>query len=256
MVKVTVTGACGRMGRRVVRMVVAEKDMELVGAVERKEHPSLNKDIGGLLGLGETGIILQEDLKHVIKRSQVIIDFTTPEATLSHLRLAAKEKKGMVIGTTGFSNEELSEIESLADSISCLLSPNMSLGMNVLFAMLENVARALGSRYDIEIIESHHRHKKDSPSGTAKKIAEILACAREVKPEKMIGRIHSLRSGGIVGEHIIIFAGEDERVELIHRAESRDTFARGAIHGAKFIARASPGLYTMKDVLKGLMNNL
>ena len=247
MIKVIVTGICGRMGRRIATLL--GDGTELIGATESKGHPAIGKDAGEILGLSKKGIIIEESLEKTIACSDVIIDFTMPEATLTHLRIAARERKGMVIGTTGFNNKELSEIETLAGSIPCLLSPNMSIGVNLLFTILENVVKALGNKYDIKIVESHHRHKKDAPSGTAKKIAEILAYAKGVELEKIVAQIHSLRAGDIIGEHTVIFAGEDERIELVHRAESRDTFARGAIRAAKFIAQASPGLYTMKDVL-------
>jgi 4-hydroxy-tetrahydrodipicolinate reductase len=245
MIKVIITGICGRMGRRIAALL--GDGTELVGATERKGHPAIGKDVGEVLGLGKKGIIVEEDLEKIIARSDVIIDFTMPQATLTHLRLAAREAKGIVIGTTGFNNEELSEIKRLASSVPCLLSPNMSVGVNLLFRLADEVARALGDKYNIEIVESHHRHKKDAPSGTAKKIAEILAQARGIESKKVV--IHSLRIGDIIGEHTIFFAGEEERIELVHRAESRDTFARGAIRAAKFITQAPPGLYSMKDVL-------
>lgn len=247
MIKVIVTGICGRMGKRVAALL--GDGTELIGATEREGHSAIGKDAGEVLGLEKKGVIIEESLKEIITQSDVIIDFTMPQATLTHLRLAAGEKKGMVIGTTGFNNEELSEVERLAGNTACLLSPNMSVGVNLLFRILGEVVRTLGDKYDIEIVESHHRHKKDAPSGTAKKIAEILNEARGVNLEEAAIRIHSLRAGDIIGEHTVIFAGEDERIELVHRAETRDTFARGAIRAAKFIAQAPPGLYTMKDVL-------
>ncbi|MCK4325924.1 4-hydroxy-tetrahydrodipicolinate reductase [bacterium] len=265
MIRVIVTGACGRMGKRISSLVMAEKDMELVGAVERKGHPSLGKDIGELLGLGKKGVILQEDLKKVVNNGQVIIDFTAPGATLTHLRPAAEHKKAMVIGTTGFSEEELKGVKDLAKNIPCLISPNMSLGVNLLFKVARDMARALGDGYDIEIVEAHHRRKQDAPSGTAKKLAEILSEARGKslekvavygrkgmtgeRPKEAIG-IHAVRGGDIVGDHTVIFAGEGERVELIHRAHSRDTFARGAIQAARFVTTAKEGLYSMQDVLE------
>lgn len=267
MIKVIVAGACGRMGSRVCSLVLAEKDMELAGAVERQGHASLGKDMRELLGLGRTGIILQENLKEVIDSGLVIIDFSAPESTLAHLRLAVEHKTAMVIGTTGFSQKQAAEIKDLAQNIPCLLSPNMSLGVNLLFKVAGDVARALGDEYDIEIVEAHHRRKKDAPSGTAKRLAEILSEARGQsledvavygrkgmtgeRPKKAIG-IHSVRGGDIVGDHKVIFAGEGERVELIHRAHSRDTFARGAILAARFVAGAPKGLYSMQDVLKKL----
>lgn len=265
MIKIIVTGACGRMGKRIARMVIEQEDMELAGAVERKNHPSLGKDMKEILGGGKTGVVLQNDLKKVIDKGEVIIDFTHPEATLGHLKLAGEHHKAMVIGTTGFGEKEITEVKGLAKNIPCVLSPNMSVGVNLLFRIAGQVAKVLGDDYDMEIVEAHHCHKKDAPSGTAKKLGEILAKAREQnlekvavygrqgitgeRPKESIG-IHAVRGGDIVGDHTVIFAGQGERIELVHRAHSRDTFARGAIRAARFVATASPGLYTMQDVLQ------
>lgn len=265
MIKVIVTGACGRMGKRIAGMLIEQDDMELAGAVERQNHPSLGRDLGGVLGPDPMGIVLQDDLKKVIDKGEVIIDFTYPEATLGHLKLAGEHHKALVIGTTGFSEEQVSEIKDLARSIPCVLSPNMSVGVNLLFKIAGQVAKALGGDYDSEIMEAHHRHKKDAPSGTAKKLAEILArvSGRDLPEVAVYGRqgitgerprgsigIHAVRGGDIVGDHTVIFAGPAERIELVHRAHSRDTFARGAIRAARFLATAPPGLYSMQDVLK------
>ncbi len=265
MIEIIVTGACGRMGRRIARMVIEQEDMELAGAVEMNNHPSLGKDMGEILGQGKVGTLLQDDLKKVIDKGEVIIDFTYPESTMAHLKLAGEHHKAMVIGTTGFSEEQLSEVKDLAKDIPCVLSPNMSVGVNLLFKIAGEVAEILGEDYDMEIIEAHHRHKKDAPSGTAKKLGEILAAARGQNPEEVTvyGRrgmtgerpkeaigIHAVRGGEIIGDHSVIFAGPAERIELIHRAQSRDSFALGAIRAARFAANASQGLYSMQDVLK------
>lgn len=265
MIKIIVTGACGRMGRRIARMVIGQEDMELAGAVERKNHPSFGKDLGEILGGDETGVVLEDDLKKVIDKGEVLIDFTHPEATLGHLKLAGEGQKAMVIGTTGLGEKELAEVEGLAKNIPCVLSPNMSVGVNLLFSIAGQVAEVLGEDYDMEIVEAHHRHKKDAPSGTARKLGEILAEARKQNLEKvavygrrgMVGErpkesigIHAVRGGDIVGDHTVIFAGPAERIELTHRAHSRDTFAQGAIRAARFAAKAPPGLYSMQDVLK------
>ncbi len=265
MIKIIVTGACGRMGRRIARMVIEQEDVELAGVVERKDHPSLGKDMGEILGLGSIGVVLEDDLKKVVDKGKVIIDFTYPEATLGHLKLAGEQHKAMVIGTTGFGEDQISELKSLAKNLPCVFSPNMSVGVNLLFEIAGQVAEVLGNDYDMEIVEAHHRHKKDAPSGTAKKLAEILAKARGQNLEKVAvyGRrgitgeraketigIHAVRGGDIVGDHTVIFAGPAERIELVHRAHSRDTFARGAVRAARFAAKALPGLYSMRDVLK------
>ncbi|MCD5397799.1 4-hydroxy-tetrahydrodipicolinate reductase [candidate division NPL-UPA2 bacterium] len=264
MIKIIVTGACGRMGKRIVEMVVEQEDMELAGVVEKEKHPFLGRDMGEILGRGKTGVLLQDDLKKVVSKGGVVIDFTYPEATLSHLKLSGEYHKAMVIGTTGFTEEEILGIEGLAENIPCVFSPNMSVGVNLLFKIAAQAAKTLGDDYNIEIIEAHHCHKKDAPSGTARKLAEILAEAREQslekvavygrqgitgeRPKESIG-IHAIRGGDIVGDHTVVFAGPAERIELTHRAHSRDTFARGAIRAARFLATAPPGLYSMQDVL-------
>lgn len=263
MIKIIVTGACGRMGKRIAEMVVDQEDMELTGAVEREEHPSLGRDVGEVLGRGQTGVLLQDDLKKVLNMGEVIIDFTHPEATLGHLKLAREGHKAMVVGTTGFDEEQLTQVKDLAKNIPCVLSPNMSVGVNFLFKAAGQAAKVLGKDYDLEIVEVHHRQKKDAPSGTAKKLAEIMAEARgwdssEVaiygrqgitgeRAKESIG-IHAVRGGDIVGDHTVVFAGPGERIELTHRAHSRDTFVWGAIRAARFLTTASPGLYSMQDI--------
>ena len=249
MVKVIVSGACGRMGSTIARLVCQEKDLELVGALEADTHQSLGRDIGELLGFGKSGIIIRSDLEEIIKEGDVVIEFTNPQVTLLHLQIVVRNKKAMVIGTTGLSQEQLQELENFSQNIPCLFSPNMSLGVNLLFKIVKEVANLLGEDYDIEIVEAHHRFKKDAPSGTAKKLAQILAQARNLSLEKAI-RIHSVRAGDIVGEHTVIFGGLGESLKFIHRAHSRETFARGALRAARFIIKAPPGLYSMKDVLK------
>lgn len=264
MIKIIVVGACGRMGKKIAEMALEQKDLKLVGAIEGEKHPFLGQDIGEILGRGKVGVLLQNNLKKVMDVGEVIIDFTHPEATLSHLKIAREGHKAMVIGTTGFSAPQISEVKNLAKDIPCVLSPNMSVGVNLLFRIANQAAKVLGDDYDMEIVESHHCHKKDAPSGTAKKLAEVVAEARgwdlsEVavygrqgmpgeRPKESIG-IHAVRGGDIVGDHTVIFAGPAERIELTHRAHSRDTFAWGAMRAARFLATASPGLYSMQDIL-------
>ena len=265
MIKVIVSGVCGRMGSIIARLVHQEKELELVGALEKENHQSLNRDVGELLGLGKSGVTVRSDLEGVIKQGNVVIEFTNPQTTLRHLQIAAENEKAMVIGTTGLSKEELEKLKNFSQNIPCLLSPNMSVGVNLLFRIAEEAAGLLGEDYDIEIVESHHRFKKDAPSGTAKKLAQVLARARKFNPDKAVvcGRegmrgerkreeigIHALRAGDIVGEHTVLFGGLGESLRLAHRAHSRETFARGALKGARFIVKAPPGLYSMKDVLK------
>jgi 4-hydroxy-tetrahydrodipicolinate reductase len=265
MVKIIVSGVSGRMGSIIARLAWQEKDLELAGALEKESHQSLGRDIGELSGFGKSGIIIRSDLEGIVKEGDVVIEFTSPQATLEHLQIVARNKKAMVIGTTGFSKEQLQELENFSQNIPCLFSPNMSMGVNLLFKIVGEAAGLLGEDYDMEIVEAHHRFKKDAPSGTAKKLAQILARARNLNPEKAavyrregikgerkkeeIG-IHSVRAGDIVGEHTVIFGGLGESLKFIHRAHSRETFARGALRAARFIAQASPGLYSMKDVLK------
>ena len=264
MVKLIVSGVLGRMGRRIARLSLEDSGIELSGGIEVSGHEGIGKDLGVLLGLEEKGIRVSDNLEKIISRGDVIVDFSGPEVTLNHLRLAAKEKKGMVIGTTGFTEEEKKIIARHSGEIPVVYAPNMSVGMNLLFKLTEEAAGVVGGEYDLEIVEAHHRHKKDSPSGTALQLAAILARVtgrklEEVatfgrkgltglRPQESIG-IHAVRGGDIVGEHTVIMAGEGERIELVHKASSRDAFARGAIKAVKFVADKPPGLYDMGDVL-------
>ncbi len=264
MINVVVAGAAGRMGSRIVNLIFRNPEMKLVGAIERDDHPYLGKDVGEICGTGKLGLEITSNLQFTLEKAQVLIEFTTPAATLDHLELCRREKKAMVIGTTGFQPEEIARIKEASSIIPCVLAPNMSVGVNVLFKIVKEIVGTLGSSYDAEVIEMHHRGKKDAPSGTALRLGEILAASRgedlqrvaiygrkgltgERKPEE-IG-IHSLRGGDVVGDHIIVFAGEGERLEITHRAHSRDTFAHGALRAAKFVVTAPAGLYDMQDVL-------
>jgi len=263
MIRAIVCGAGGRMGGRIITLMAQDGELKLFGAVERKEHPLVGKDIGECLGIGKMEVFITDDLRNCIDKGDVIIDFTSPEASLNHLRLASEFGKAMVIGSTGFTKEELEEIKKLAQMIPLVLSPNMSIGVNILFKLVEMAAQTLGDEYDVEIIEAHHHHKKDAPSGTAMKLAEIITeklnrnmdvCVYQrrgfigERSRKEIG-IQVIRGGDIVGDHIIMFCGEGERIELIHRAHSRDNFAKGAIRAAKWVVNQKKGLYNMQDVL-------
>ncbi len=264
MINTIVAGVGGRMGSRLVSLISESKTLSLVGAVERKGHESNGKDAGEVAGCGTLKIPIGDDLTRVIDRGDVLIDFSTPTASLAHLRIAAQSHKAMVIGTTGFSPDDMDQIRASTRSMPCVLSPNMSVGVNLIFKVIADMAKALGAGYDIEVIEAHHRLKKDAPSGTAVKMAQVLAAATDRDLEEvgvyarkgMIGErksgeigIQSIRAGDIVGDHTILFGGLGERIEVTHRAQSRDTFAAGALRAAEWVARQPPGLYDMMDVL-------
>ncbi len=265
MVRAIVAGAAGRMGTTIIRNIFRTEGIELAAAFEHPENPAVGKDVSEILGLPEkTGIIIQDSLEKVIDSGEVIIDFTFHTASLEHARLNARYGRAMVIGTTGFSKEELAEIHELARKHFPLVQAyNMSLGINLLYKLVEVATRILGEDFDIEIVEAHHRMKKDAPSGTALALANVIArtlgwddstfrfCREGIigeRPKKEIG-IQTLRAGEIVGEHTVLFAGPGERLELIHRAASRDTFARGAVRAALWVVGKEPGVYDMHDVL-------
>jgi 4-hydroxy-tetrahydrodipicolinate reductase len=264
MIKAIVMGAGGRMGGRISALIAAAEGIEAVAAVEMTGHPAVGKDLGEILGLGKSGKTIVDDLKKVIDGGDVIIDFTHHESSLQNLAQAAKKGKPIVIGTTGFTADELKKAKAFAKRCPCVLAPNMSVGVNVMFKVLENVATILGNDYDVEIVEAHHNLKKDAPSGTAMKMAQIIAGALNRKLDVegvytrkgMIGErskteigIQTLRGGDIVGEHNVMFVTNGERLEFIHRAHSRDNFARGAIRAARWVINQKNGLYDMQDVL-------
>lgn len=263
MIKIAVTGAAGRMGRAIISAILSNGQVELTGALEREDSPSIGKDAGELAGKEKAGVKITGDREKAFKKADVIIDFTTPEVTMKNLEDAATLKKAIVIGTTGFSFSQRDTIKELSQETKIVLAPNMSVGVNLLLKLCEEAARVL-SDYDIEIIEAHHRHKKDAPSGTAIRIAEVIANAvnrdlekvavyerkgiiGERKPEE-IG-IQTIRAGDIVGDHTVIFGAVGERIELTHKASSRDTFALGAVKAAIWLKDRPAGLYDMQDVL-------
>ncbi len=252
------------MGQRIAAMVDAHPELVYSAGFEAAGNPAVGKDAGEISGLGSNGVIIEEGLAAVIDRGDVIIDFTFHEATMAFARLAADRKKPMVIGTTGFSDQELAELKSLAASFPCVQAPNMSICVNVLFKLVKKTAAILGSDYDIEIVEAHHNRKKDAPSGTALKLGELaaegvgekLADVGVFQRNGIIGErksqeigIQSVRAADIVGEHTVYFAGPGERIELAHRAHSRDHFAKGAATAAAWIVDKQPGMYSMFDVL-------
>ncbi len=264
MINVVVVGAAGRMGRSLVALLKESAALTLTAAVETKGHVSIGEDVGELAGCGRIGVPLADDLSGALTRGEVLIDFTNPSATLGHLRAAVEHRRAMVIGTTGFSASELGEIRTLTRAIPCVCSPNMSVGVNALLKVIAELAKTFGDEYDIEIIEAHHRLKKDAPSGTALKMADVLAKAmnRNLEQVAVYGRkgmvgertrgeigMQVIRAGDIVGDHTVLFGGLGERVEVTHRAQSRDTFARGALRAARWVVRQPSGLYDMQDVL-------
>jgi 4-hydroxy-tetrahydrodipicolinate reductase len=236
MIKLGIAGVCGRMGRRIFELAFLYKEFELTLALEKKGTPMIGRDLGKLkVSSSSDGIFLID----------VFVDFTTPEATETNLDYVAKYKKALVLGTTGLNDAQLKKVEEVSKIVPIVFSPNMSIGVNALFAVLPEIARRLGPDYSIEIVEAHHRKKLDAPSGTAKKLGAILADAtkREIP-------IHAIRLGDIVGDHTIIFCGNSERIEIKHQAHTRDLFAVGALKAAKWVFDKPAGLYSMQDVLK------
>ncbi|MCK5231101.1 MAG: 4-hydroxy-tetrahydrodipicolinate reductase, partial [Desulfobulbaceae bacterium] len=247
MTKVIVAGAAGRMGKRIGYLVTQNQDLKLAAGFETAENPNVGKDIGEVGGYGTQGVTISSSLESVIDQGDVIIDFTFHKATMEFARTAAKHNKAMVIGTTGLTQDNLDELKELSANFPVVQAPNMAVGVNVLFKVAAKVASILGNDYDIEIVEAHHRMKKDAPSGTALKLGELVAEAvgRDLgkvgvfERHGMIGErtdqeigIQTIRAGDIVGEHTIYFAGGGERIEITHRAHSRDNFAKGAARAA------------------------
>jgi len=264
MAKVIIAGAAGRMGRRIGYMVNAHPELEVAGGFERSDSPDVGRDMGELGGYGSNGVAVAPHLAEVIDQGDVIIDFTFHEATMEIARQAAEKNKPMVIGTTGLSQDNLRELAELCNSFPCVQAPNMAVGVNVLFKLAAKVASILGNDYDMEIVEAHHRMKKDAPSGTAMKLGEVMAQAvgRDLEKDGVFSRhgiigertdteigLQTIRAGDIVGEHTVYFAGAGERLELTHRAHSRDNFARGAALAAAWVVKQDNGLYNMFDVL-------
>jgi 4-hydroxy-tetrahydrodipicolinate reductase len=265
MAKIMVSGAAGRMGRRIISVIHGREQTVLSGALEYAGNPLVGQDAGEIAGVGKLGVpIVGSTGELPFADSDVMIEFTTPPATLANLKIAAGYQVPMVIGTTGMTAEEREQVRALAAQIPVVLAPNMSVGVNVLFKVVGEVAKILGDDYDVEILEAHHRLKKDAPSGTAVRLGEIVADAlqRDYQEVAVFERrgftgertrdeigMQTLRAGDIVGDHLVMFGGLGERLEIVHRAHSRDTFARGALRAALWVMDQQPGLYDMQDVL-------
>ncbi len=264
MTRIVVTGVAGRMGHEIARRIRATEGLSLAGAVEQP-GPAVGQDAGVVAGLGAPiGVTVQGALADALPGADVVIDFTGPEASAAHAELCAERGVAIVVGSTGFTPEARARVEAAARRIPVVLSPNMSVGVNVLFELVRQAARLLGDGYDIEIVELHHKHKRDAPSGTAVRLGEVaaealgrapaesLCFARQgitgERPPWQIG-VQTLRGGDAVGEHTVMFVGEGERIELVHRATSRSQFAAGAVRAAVWIAGKPAGLYDMADVL-------
>jgi 4-hydroxy-tetrahydrodipicolinate reductase len=261
--RIAVAGASGRMGRTLVEAVDADDDLQLVGALDRADSPAIGQDAAAFLGRAQ-GVMITPDLRAGLASAQVLIDFTRPEGTLAHLAVCRELGVKVVIGTTGFSAAQKAQIADCARDIAIMMAPNMSVGVNVVMKLLDMAARALNQGYDIEIIEAHHRHKVDAPSGTALQMGEVVARAlgRDLNDCAVYGRegvtgerdpstigFATVRGGDIVGDHTVLFAGTGERIEITHRSSSRATYAQGSLRAARFLAGRSQGLFDMNDVL-------
>lgn len=264
MIRIVVIGAAGRMGRLLVKNTLSSSDLRLVGAIEAKNNETIGSDAAALAGLPICGLKVSDNLKEVLSNADVMIDFSTSDV-VKNAKEAVSLNVGVVIGTTGLKQTEKDELRNLTNNSGRIVcAPNMSVGVNLLFHLAGQVAKILGESYDIEVVELHHNQKKDAPSGTAVKLVEVMAEARNMdmgkdicygrngitgaRPAKEIG-VHAVRCGDVVGEHTVYFSTCGERIELTHKASTRETFALGALRGARFIAEAKPGFYDMQDVL-------
>ena len=261
--RIGVAGASGRMGRMLIEAVQATDDCVLAGALDIPGSPAVGLDASAYMG-HNSGVHIASDLAQGLAQAQFLIDFTRPEGTIAHLRHCRDHGIKVVIGTTGFSDEQKAEIADAARDIAIVMAPNMAVGVNVVFSLLRQAAKALATGYDIEIIEAHHRHKVDAPSGTALKMGEVVADAlgRDLKECAIYGRegvtgerdpstigFATVRGGDIVGDHTVLFAGIGERIEITHKSSSRATYAQGSLRAVRFLAHQPHGLFGMDDVL-------
>lgn len=260
MIRIVISGVMGKMGSSIVRVLDKEPDIQLIAGIERRGHPLIGKDIRETLGMGKAPIV--DSLEDVIEKADCMVEFTDPEATLAHLKTASSAGTSCVVGTTGFTKSQMREIEKLTSTIPCVVSPNMSRGVNLMFKLVREIS-ALMDDYDCEIVEAHHREKKDSPSGTALRLGEIISEAKgkklselakygrmgfQIRTGEEIG-IHSIRAGEILGQHTVLWAGGGEKIIVSHEIHSRGAFAHGTMMAIKWVANKVPGLYTMRDVL-------
>ncbi|SAL40350.1 4-hydroxy-tetrahydrodipicolinate reductase [Caballeronia humi] len=261
--KIAIAGASGRMGRMLIETVLDDTDAELVGALDRPGAPQLGQDAGAFLGK-TTGVVLTDDIERVFADADFLIDFTRPEGTLVHLEAAVRHNVKMIIGTTGFDDAQKAQLRAAGEKVGIVFAPNMSVGVNVTMKLLEFAAKQFAEGYDIEIIEAHHRHKVDAPSGTALAMGEVVAKAlgRDLKDCAVYGRegvtgerdpstigFAAIRGGDIVGDHTVLFAGIGERIEITHKSASRLSYAQGALRAARFLAGRDTGFFDMQDVL-------
>jgi 4-hydroxy-tetrahydrodipicolinate reductase len=261
--RIAIAGASGRMGHMLIEAVREAQDCRMAGALDLAGSPAIGSDAAGFLGF-TSGVPIVSDLRTGLQDAQVLIDFTRPEGTLAHLAVCRELGVQAVIGTTGFSEAQKAEIDAAAKDIAIMMAPNMSVGVNVTFKLLEMAAKALSTGYDIEIIEAHHRHKVDAPSGTALKMGEVIAGAlgRDLKECAVYARegitgerdpssigFAAIRGGDIVGDHTVLFAGTGERIEITHKSASRATYAQGSLRAVRFLADRKNGLFDMFDVL-------
>jgi len=264
MIKVVICGAAGRMGRSNISVFNEDSDVKIVGAIEREDSKYIGNDAGSVAGIGSIGVKISTNIEDTIDNSDVIIDFTNVESTLKNINVLDRYKKAIIIGTTGFTIDQIEEIKRHSSNFPVLLAPNMSQGVNVLFHIVKEAAKLLGDGFEAEILEVHHDKKKDAPSGTALQFGKVIAEARERKLEDLLVSsrsgltrerkkdeigILSMRISDVVGEHTVIFGGPGERVEFTHRCSSRKNFSSGALRAAKFIYGEKSGYYSMKDVL-------
>ena len=262
--RIAVMGAAGRMGKILIEAVGQAEGAKLTAAVDRPDSSLIGADAGELAAQGKIGVTLAGDLNAVLDQFDVLIDFTHPSVTLKNLEICRRAGKAMVIGTTGFSPEERQQLEAAAQEIPIVFAANYSVGVNLCLKLLDTAARVLGDEVDIEIIEAHHRHKVDAPSGTALRMGEVVANAlgRDLQKVAVYGRegqtgareretigFATVRAGDVVGDHTVLFAADGERVEITHKASSRMTFAKGAVRAALWLQAQSAGLYDMQDVL-------
>jgi 4-hydroxy-tetrahydrodipicolinate reductase len=263
MMKIAIAGATGRMGKMLIEAVLNSSDAQLVGALEHDSCPLIGEDAGAFLGK-KTGVVITADITKALSDAEFLIDFTRPEGTMAHLAVAQKTGSKMIIGTTGLSYEQIDALKKASANLAIVFAPNMSVGVNATFKLLEIAAKMLNEGYDIEIIEAHHRHKVDAPSGTALRMGEVIADALGEKlddvavyareghtGERKAGSIGfaTIRGGDIVGDHTVLFAGEGERIEISHKSSSRQSYAQGSLRAARFLQNQNSGLYDMQDVL-------